>query len=171
MNADSFSAIISFVQSYYTLFMTFSVLMGVVLAGTGFARLNRRRHEGGGPAIGFSGIAIGAAFVNLPGWIDLWSLTLIGVHGSLDPLSYGGSTSGVNAGAVRAILGILGSVGTYGVGKGLLLLRESVYDRQAFWPAVRHTLGGVFGINFTTAAQLLAPLVPGPVQSLLQILS
>ncbi len=171
MNADSFSAIIGFVQAYYTLFTTFSIVTGLILVGTGFARLNRRRNEGGGPAIGFSGIVVGAACVNLPGWIDLWSMTLLGVHGSLDPLSYGGSTSGVNAGAVRAIIGILGSVGAYGVGKGLLLFRESVYDRQAFWPALRHTLGGVFGINFTTAAQLLAPLVPGPVQSLLQILS
>jgi hypothetical protein len=171
MNADSFSAIISFVQAYYTLFTTFCVLTGLVLVGTGFARLNRRRHEGGGVSIGFSGIAVGAALVNLPGWIDLWSMTLMGVHASIDPLSYGGSGSGVNAGAVRAILGILGSVGAYGVGKGLLLFRESVHDRQTFWPAVRHTMGGVFGINFTTAAQLLAPLVPGPVQSLLKILS
>jgi uncharacterized protein YqgC (DUF456 family) len=98
-------------------------------------------------------------------------MTLMGVQGTVDPLSYGGSSSGVNAGAVRAILGILGSVGAYGVGKGLLLFRESVYDRQAFWPAVRHTLGGVFGVNFSTAAQLLAPLLPGPIQNLLQILS
>lgn len=171
MNADSFSAIIGFVQAYYTLFTAFSILTGVILVGTGFARLNRRRNEGGGAAVGFSGVVVGAACVNLPGWIDLWSMTLLGVHGSLDPLSYGGSASAVNAGAVRAIIGILGSVGAYGVGKGLLLFRESVHDRQAFWPALRHTLGGVFGINFTTAAQLLAPLVPGPVQSLLQLLS
>jgi hypothetical protein len=59
MDADSFSAIISFVQGYYTLFTTFSVVTGLSLAGAGLVRLNRRRHEGGGPVIGFSGIAIG----------------------------------------------------------------------------------------------------------------
>jgi len=171
MGPDSFSAVIRFVQSYWTVFTTGSVLTGLCLFGTGLVRLNRRRHEGGGTAIGFTGVAVGAAFINVPGWIDMWSLTLLGVHASVDPLSYAMSDSAVNTGAVRAILGILGAVGAYGTAKGLLLFRESVYDRQAFWPAVRHTVGGIFGVNFTTAAQLLVPLVPGPVQNLLQILS
>jgi hypothetical protein len=171
MQPDSFSAVIQFVQSYWTVFTTASVLTGLCLVGTGLVHLNRRRQEGGGIAIGFTGMAVGAAFINVPGWIDMWSLTLLGVHASVDPLSYGTSGAAVNTGAVRAILGILGTVGAYGIAKGLLLFRESVYDRQAFWPAVRHTVGGVFGVNFATAAQLLAPLVPGPVQNLLQILS
>jgi hypothetical protein len=171
MDADSFSAVVRFVQSYWTVFTTTSVLTGLCLFGTGLLKLNRRRHEGGGLAIGFTGMAVGAAFVNVPGWIDVWSMTLIGVHANVDPLSYSTAGATVNTGAVRAILGILSAVGAYGVAKGLLLFRESVYDRQTFWPAVRHTLGGVFGINFATAAQLLAPLVPGPVQNLLQILS
>lgn len=171
MEPDSFSAVIRFVQSYWTVFTTASVLTGLSLFGTGLLRLNRRQHEGGGIAIGFAGMAAGAALINVPGWIDMWSLTLLGVRSSVDPLSYGTSDAAVNTGAVRAILGILSAVGAYGVAKGLLLFRESVYDRQAFWPAVRHTIGGVFGVNFATAAQILAPLVPGPVQSLLKILS
>ncbi len=171
MEPDNFSAVIQFVQSWWTVFTTASILMGVCLFGTALMHLNRRRQEGGGISIGFTGLAVGAAFVNIPGWINMWSLTLLGVHASVDPLSYGTADAAVKSGAVRAILGILSAVGAYGVAKGLLLFRESPHDRQAFWPAIRHTIGGIFSVNFATAAQILAPLVPGPVSSLLQTLS
>ena len=171
MEPDNFSAVMQLVQSYWTVFTTACVLTGLCLFGTGLTQLNRRRQEGGGIGAGFTGMAVGAAFINMPGWINMWSVTLLGVHASVDPLSYSTSSTAVSTGAVRAILGILGAVGAYGVAKGLLLFRETPHDRNAFWPAVRHTIGGIFGVNFATAAQILVPLVPGPVRGLLQILS
>ncbi len=170
MDTDIYSAVIQFTQSYWGICKTLSTAIGVGLFGLGIASLNKRRQEGGGWAVGFTGIILGAAFINLPAWIDMWSVTLMGVQSSTDALAYGGAGATGSGAGIKAILGILGAVGSYGVIKGLLLCRESVYDRQAFWPGVRHTLGGVFGINFSTAAQLLIPLVPGPVQNLLSLL-
>lgn len=169
MDGNFYASVLRLVQSYWTLSVSLAVVIGVFLVGTSLASLNRRRQEGGGWAVGLSGLLIGVAFVNLPWWINTWSVTLMGTHAAADPLAYSPPAGAVNAAAAKAIIAIIGAVGLFGVMKGLHLFRESVYDRHAFWPGVTHSLGGLFAINVTAVATMLIPFVPGPVQALLRL--
>lgn len=169
MGDGALAAIIRVVQSYWTLCVTLAVVIGIFMVGTSLVALNRRRNESGGFAAALSGILVGVAFVNLPWWINAWSLTFLGARATADPLSYSPPSTSVNTEAMRAIMSIIAAVGLWGVMKGLHRFRESTYDRREFWPGVSQSLAGIFAINLPVAAQMLIPFVPAPVQNLLRL--
>jgi hypothetical protein len=169
MQENSLSAIVRVVQSYWTLCVTLGVVVGIFMVGSGLISLNRRRQESGGLGVSVVGILVGVAFINLPWWINTWSLTFLGVHANSDPLAYSTTSTSVNSAAMRAILSIIAAVGLWGVMKGLHRFRESTYDRREFWPGVSQTIAGIFAINLSVAAQMLIPFVPAPIQSLLRL--
>lgn len=156
-------------QTYYTLVLAVSALIGVYLIGIGFLRFANSAR--GGLGLGATEIFIGVVFVNLTTWFNDLSLSLMNVQAADSPLNYAiaGDTNAFHVMRITAVA-IIEAVGAWGVVRGLWLFRESHYDRQAFWSAMIHTVCGCLALNFTTFAVMVDSAFGGLVSTSFNIL-
>jgi hypothetical protein len=117
---------------------------------TALARQGGRARSWG--ALGFA-IGAGVLLLNLPGFLDSLAASLFG-HGSVQGLSYKPPDHPARH-YVRFAVHLLALVGLVGVGRGLLLLKDSPERPGQLGRALVHVFGGVLCVNFIETLKII----------------
>jgi hypothetical protein len=122
----------------------------VVCTTVGIARGGGRQSKWG--AVFFAAVA-GILLVNLPGFLDSLAQTLFG-HGSVQGLDYEPPQHPARH-YVQFAIHMLALVGLVGVGRGILLLKDSANKPGQLGMALTHIFGGTLCLNFTETLRLI----------------
>jgi hypothetical protein len=146
-------------------FGIFAVIYGIAMAA-----------KVGAPGSSTSGvgaiatIVIGALFVNISFFMNFMSYSIFNTTYSTG-LTYRSSQSGSFGLYIDVAMGMISIVGLYSFGRGLWLAHRTSDDKQHFWSAVTHIIGGILAVNIVATISLFGATVGGTVQGLTTLIA
>ncbi|MDR1080035.1 MAG: hypothetical protein LBQ79_03505 [Deltaproteobacteria bacterium] len=128
-------------------------LAGFAITVAGVAALARGGGRAGRWGAVVFAVAAGVLLVNLPGFLDSLAMSLFG-HGSVQGLTYSPPEHPARD-YVRFAVHLLALVGLVGVGRGILLLKDSPERPGQLGRALVHIAGGILCVNFPATLKII----------------